>query len=137
MLRLTGFAVLGWAVLFPALVDGRLAGQSDDPRPARFTIIVNNQAFQDVKVYSAHLGTPIRLGTVRARSVAHLPARCDDFRGAETDFVLRPIAGRSFRLEGESIGSCDRDIRIDVLPIGVEFSRVWVLPRDGDARDGP
>ena len=91
-----------------------------------YRVTVDNQGYRDVVVYTLRGGASIRLGLVGARQVARLPANCADFLNRSSDFSLRAIAGGSVRLHGESVGSCDRRIKIVIYPTGLEFSTIWV-----------
>lgn len=94
--------------------------------PPSYAIRVTNRSQRSVTVYMLRGGPPLRLGRVHPGQVARLPANCSDFLTRETDFELRSVAGR-YRLEGETIGDCGQTIEIEVLPIGLEFSRVRVV----------
>lgn len=102
------------------------AGDDSLVRGSRYSIRVDNRGFRPVQVYALREGVRFRLGTSGGGNVTRFPARCDDFRFRETDFILHAVGGETAFLEGETIGDCEREIEIVILPIGLEFSRVWV-----------
>lgn len=106
------------------LATGAIAPRSGTVEP--YAIRVTNRSQRAVTVYALRGGPPLRLGRVHPGQTAWLPASCSDFLSRETDFELRSVGGR-FRLEGETIGDCGQTIEIEVLPIGLEFSRVRVI----------
>ncbi len=132
--RLTSYVLPFLAGIFFLLgVPATAAAQSEtagDPlgseeRPD-YMVTVDNQGYRDVVVYALRAGASIRLGLVGARQVARLPANCADFLHRSSDFSLRAIAGGSVQLKGESVGSCDRQIKIVIYATGLEFSPIWV-----------
>jgi hypothetical protein len=120
------FLLLG----LPATAAAQSQATDADPLASEespdYTVTVDNQGDRDVVVYTLRAGASVRLGIVGARQVARLPANCADFMNRSSDFSLRAIAGGSVRLHGESVGSCDRRIRIVIYATGLEFSTIWV-----------
>jgi hypothetical protein len=103
--------------------DGDPLASEESPE---YTVTVDNQGYRDVVVYTLRGGVSIRLGLVGARQVARLPANCADFVNRTSDFSLRAIAGGRVRLDGVSVGSCDRQIKIVIYATGLEYSTIWV-----------
>ena len=93
---------------------------------APYSVTVDNRGFRDVVVYSLRGGIPIRLGLAHSRRVSELRATCGEFLNRSNDFLLRSIAGETFRLRGESLSRCDQTLKIVIYPIGLDFSTVWV-----------
>jgi hypothetical protein len=120
------FLLLG----LPATAAAQSQATDADPLASEespdYTVTVDNQGDRDVVVYTLRAGASVRLGIVGARQVARLPANCADFLNRSSDFSLRAIAGGSVRLHGESVGSCDRRIKIVIYATGLEFSTIWV-----------
>ena len=113
----------------PATTAAQSQATDGDPLASEerpYTVTVDNQGYRDVVVYTLRAGASIRLGLVGARQVARLPANCADFLHRSSDFSLRAIAGGSFRLHGESVGTCDRQIKIVIYATGLEYSTIWV-----------
>ncbi len=114
----------------PATTAAQSQATDGDPLASEesldYTVTVDNQGYRDVVVYTLRAGASIRLGLVGARQVARLPANCADFMNRSSDFSLRAIAGGSVRLKGESVGSCDRQIKIVIYATGLQFSTIWV-----------
>lgn len=103
--------------------------------PPSYAVRVTNRSQRAVTVYALLGGTPLRLGRVHPGRVERLPTSCSHFLRRETDFELRSVAGR-YRLEGETIGDCGQTIEIEVLPIGLEFSRVRIIRDPPPGRGG-
>lgn len=91
-----------------------------------YSVTVDNRGFRDVVVYSLRGGIPIRLGLASSRRVSRMRSTCGEFLNRSNDFLLRSIAGETFRLRGEPLSRCDQTIKIVIYPIGLDFSTVWV-----------
>lgn len=133
--RLTSYVLPLLAGIFlllglPATAAAQSQAPAGDPLASEerpdYVVTVDNQGYRDVVVYTLRGGASIRLGLVGARQVARLPANCANFLNRTSDFSLRAVAGGSVRLHGESVGSCDRQIKIVIYATGLEFSTIWV-----------
>ncbi|MFQ5680245.1 MAG: hypothetical protein ACE5HP_12410 [Gemmatimonadota bacterium] len=132
LLSLLVSTLLGLPVpsLLPAQEARRQGERIDGANYARdkgkFTLTVQNQGYEHLRVYVIRDGVPFRLGTAPSLRTTHLRANCRDFTNRKSDFLLRPIPGPAHRVRGEVLTGCDQRIRIQILPIGLQHTRVWL-----------